>query len=190
MPRSARVPCVDLDRVGAEPHGAAHVGDLALLGQQVDHRVRRLRDPSRSSWRPACPATWRANSLTATCIPRQTPRYGMPDSRASLAAAILPSNPRPPKPPGIRIPSTSRSSASTSGSPTRLGVDPFDLHAAAVMDAAVAQRLGHRQVGVLELHVLADQGDPHLVGQRGGAIDDRLPARRGPAAARRSRSGP
>ena len=33
---------VELDRVGAEPHRAAHVGDLLLLGQQVDHRERRL----------------------------------------------------------------------------------------------------------------------------------------------------
>ena len=51
------------------------------------------------------PATWRANSLTATCMPRQMPRYGIPCSRAICAAWILPSQPRPPKPPGIRIPS-------------------------------------------------------------------------------------
>ena len=33
---------VELDRVGAEAHRAAEVGDLLLLGQQVDHRERRL----------------------------------------------------------------------------------------------------------------------------------------------------
>src|SRR3984893_6879103 len=33
----------ELDRLGAEPHRAAEVFDLLLLGEQVDHRVRRLR---------------------------------------------------------------------------------------------------------------------------------------------------
>ena len=47
----------------------------------------------------------------------------------------------------------------------RLGVDPVDLDPAAVAEAGVAQRLGDRQVGVLELDVLADDRDPHpLVG--------------------------
>ena len=50
--------------------------------------------------------TWRANSMTAICIPRQRPRYGTPFSRAYCAARILPSMPRAPKPPGTRMPST------------------------------------------------------------------------------------
>ena len=33
---------VELDRIRPEPHRSAHVGDLFLLGQQVDHRERRL----------------------------------------------------------------------------------------------------------------------------------------------------
>ncbi len=33
--------------------------------------------PSRSSSRPSRPQTWRANSETATCMPRQMPRYGI-----------------------------------------------------------------------------------------------------------------
>ena len=33
---------VELHRVGAQAHRAAHVADLLLLRQQVDHRVRRL----------------------------------------------------------------------------------------------------------------------------------------------------
>src|SRR4028118_1184815 len=40
-------------------------------------------------------------------MPRQTPRYGIPCSRAIRAAAILPSMPRTPKPPGIRMPAAS-----------------------------------------------------------------------------------
>ena len=37
-----RVPSRELDRLGAEPHRAAEILDLLLLGQQVDHRERRL----------------------------------------------------------------------------------------------------------------------------------------------------
>ena len=60
----------------------------------------------------------RANSTTATCMPRQMPRKGTPFSRANRAAAILPSIPRIPKPPGIRMPSAwaSRRSASSTES--------------------------------------------------------------------------
>ncbi len=67
---------------------------------------------------PSIPATLRANSETATCMPRQMPRYGILCSRAIRAARIFPSQPRPPNPPGIRIPSARRSSAATSGSVT------------------------------------------------------------------------
>ena len=63
-----------LDRLRAEPHRAAEILDLLLLGQQVDHRVAASRGPSRSSSRPSRSQTWRANSETATCIPRQIPR--------------------------------------------------------------------------------------------------------------------
>ena len=52
------------------------------------------------------PQTLRANSITATCMPRQMPRYGMRFSRAYWIAWILPSMPRSPKPPGTRIAST------------------------------------------------------------------------------------
>ena len=51
------------------------------------------------------PATWRANSMSATCIPKQIPKYGILFSRAYLAVRILPSTPREPKPPGTKIPS-------------------------------------------------------------------------------------
>ena len=36
-------PLEERDRVGAQPHRATHVLDLLLLGQKVDHRIRRLR---------------------------------------------------------------------------------------------------------------------------------------------------
>ena len=67
------------------------------------------------------PSTFRANSITQHCMPRQMPSSGTLRSRAHLIAAHLPSTPRLPKPPGIRIPSAfatrpgsfSSSSAST-----------------------------------------------------------------------------
>ena len=65
---------------------------------------------------PSMPTTWRANSATAICMPRHTPRNGIFCSRAIRAAAILPSIPRSPKPPGIRMPSTSESAARASPS--------------------------------------------------------------------------
>ena len=123
---------------------------------------------------PSMPATWRANSATAICMPRQMPRYGTPFSRAYLAAWILPSMPRSPKPPGIRIPSHCSSSstdpsASVSDSIQRTSTLP------PWWSAAVVERLDHRQVGVLELGVLAHQADPDLLARLVAALDQALP---------------
>ncbi len=54
---------------------------------------------------PSSPQTLRANSETATCIPRQMPRYGISRSRATWQAVIFASQPREPKPPGTSTPS-------------------------------------------------------------------------------------
>ena len=61
----------------------------ALLGHQVDDRVRASRGRTRWSWRRPSPQTWRANSMTAICMPRQMPRNGMPRSRAKRVARDL-----------------------------------------------------------------------------------------------------
>ena len=63
---------------------------------------------------PSSPQTWRANSETATCMPRQIPRYGISRSRATWQARIFPSQPREPKPPGTSTPSTCSSSRAAS----------------------------------------------------------------------------
>ncbi len=109
---------------------------------------------------PARPTTWRANSEIATCMPRQMPRYGIPRSRATRQARIFPSQPREPKPPGIEdavdLPS---SSASASSSDIPSASSQRTVHAAAVVDARVLQRLVHGEVRVLKLHVLADERD-------------------------------
>ena len=49
---------------------------------------------------------WRANSMTATCIPRQMPKNGSPRSRAQRIASTMPSTPRTPNPPGTSSPCT------------------------------------------------------------------------------------
>ena len=56
---------------------------------------------------PCMPATLRAYSTTASCMPKQMPKNGTAFSRAKRIAAILPSVPRAPKPGAHRIPSTS-----------------------------------------------------------------------------------
>ena len=48
-----------------------------------------------ASWNPQ---TCLANSMMATCIPRQRPRYGTLFSLAYFAAEIIPSTPREPNP--------------------------------------------------------------------------------------------
>mmetsp|Transcript_9181 Transcript_9181/g.29605 ORF Transcript_9181/g.29605 Transcript_9181/m.29605 type:complete len:244 (-) Transcript_9181:691-1422(-) len=53
----------------------------------------------------AWPHTFLANSITATCMPKQMPKYGISFSRAYFAAHIFPSTPLPPKPPGTNTPS-------------------------------------------------------------------------------------
>ncbi len=75
------------------------------------------------------------------------------------------------------MPSTSASASRARGVVEALGVHPLDLHAAAELEARVAQRLHDRQVGVLELDVLADQRDLDRVGAQGlaGAPHQLLP---------------
>ena len=124
------------------------------------------------------PPTLRANSTTAICIPRQMPRNGIPvlagDPRGldlaldpALAEAARDQDPVGPlgELVGVEL----------------LGVDQLDLDLDAVVVAAVEQRLDDRLVGVRELHVLADERDPHRRPRR---------RRRGaPSASQSERSG-
>ena len=56
-----------------------------------------------------------------------------------------------------------------------LGVEPAHAHAAAVVDAGVLERLVHRQVRVVQLHVLADERDLDLALERVDPLDERAP---------------
>ena len=63
-----------------------------------------------------------------------------------------------------------------------LGLDPLDLDLGAVVEAAVLERLDHRQVGVGQAHVLADDADAHRAGGRLDPVDQPLPLATGRAA--------
>ena len=58
-----------------------------------------------------------------------------------------------------------------------LGLDPVDLHVGPVMEAAVLERLDHREVGVGQIDVLADEADPHRPHRCLDAVDEGLPRR-------------
>ena len=53
------------------------------------------------------PNSFLAYSIHASCIPKQIPKKGTLFKRAYFIAAIFPSAPRSPKPPGTKIPSQS-----------------------------------------------------------------------------------
>ena len=57
-----------------------------------------------------------------------------------------------------------------------LAVDPIQLHADIVGDAAMDQRLAQRFIGVGQMGVFADDGDRHLAFRPAHAGDDLLPA--------------
>ena len=63
----------ELDRLGTQPHRAAEILDLLLLGEQVDHRIGRLRVHLGrvGAFEPRDVA---GELRTATCMPRQMPR--------------------------------------------------------------------------------------------------------------------
>ena len=137
---------------------------------------------------PSSPQTWRANSETATCIPRQMPRYGIASSRATRQARIFPSQPREPKPPGTSTPSTLGELGARLVERHVLGVDPADVDVAAVLDPGVLERLVHREVRVVELHVLADERDLDRLPPLAEPLDQLVPLAEVGRSARRARA--
>ena len=59
----------------------------------------------------------------------------------------------------------------------RFGIDPPDIHPGAQLIAGMMQCLGHREIGVVELHILPDQRDAHLPVGSLDALDHTLPLR-------------
>ena len=167
---------VELHRVGPEPHRAAHVGDLLLLGQQVDDRVGGVRVELA-----------RVRALHPDDVAGEVrDRHLHAEADAQVRDPLLAGDPG-----GLDL-ALDPALAEAAGDQDavglldpvadllvveRLRVDPVDLDAAAVHEAGVAQRLDDRQVGVLELDVLADERDPDRARllRGGGLVDHALP---------------
>ena len=108
-------------------------------------------------------------------MPRQMPRYGIPRSRATWQARIFPSQPREPKPPGTRTPSTLLEQLGRLLVRHVLGVDPLHTHLRALVQAGVLERFVDREIGVVQLHVLADERDRDRLARFADAVDQILP---------------
>src|SRR5581483_6183319 len=148
----------DLDRLRPEAHRASQVFDFLLLGEQVDHRERRLRIH-----------LGRVRALEPDDVTREL-RDGdvHPEADAEVRDAVLA---RDAAGEDLPLPAARAEAARDEHAvdlfelPARLldrhalGIDPADTYVAAVVDAGVLERLVDRQVRVVELHVLADQGD-------------------------------
>ena len=179
---------VQLHGVRAEPHRAAHVAHLLLLRQEVDHRERRLRvELGRVGARPCRPRGGRTRRPRSACrgrcrgtAPRSRARSGRPGSCPRSRAR------RSRRARGCRRRWRARSATSPSVSRSLSTHTTSTL--AAVVRAGVVERLDHRQVGVGQLVVLADERDPHGVGGRLDALDEPLPVGQVRRAAARCRS--
>ena len=86
-------------------------------------------------------------------------------SRAMRAAAIMPSTPRSPKPPGTTMPSSWRDPLGVDLGGDPFGLQPLDLGLGAYREAGVTDRLAHREVGVGHRDVLADDPDAERLGR-------------------------
>ena len=123
---------------------------------------------------PSSPARLRAASITATCMPRQMPRYGMPFSRANRTVSILPSMPRSPKPPGYND-AVHVTQAIDAVFFDITGFDVVNLDLGAGVNAAVLQCFDQRNVRVLQVHVLADHRDVYFGTWILFCLDDGIP---------------
>ena len=118
--------------------------------------------------RPAMPQTWRANSIDGNL---HAEAYAEDRARLCVAAVVR-----------GRDHALDAAIAEAAGddharaacrefrrqlsSVQRLGVDPLDFDMRAVRIAGVAQRLCHREIGVVQLDILADKADVHGLSRR------------------------
>ena len=130
----------------------------------------------------ARPQTLRANSTHASCMPKQMPRNGILRLARILDRAQLAFD-------AARAEARRDQDAvepSSTPSPSLFDVSRVDaahVDGGVVGDAGVIHRLVDRDVGVLELDVLADQRDPHAVLAGARCARRSLPTPRAAAAA-------
>ena len=153
-----RVLVRDLDRLRAKSHRPAEVLDLLLLGQQVDHGIRRL-GIHLGRVRAVEPAHVARELGDGDVHPEADAEVRNPTLARDLAGEDL------------ALPAARAEAAGDEDAVDLveqlgrllvghvLGVDPLDAHRATLVHAGVLERLVHREVGVVELHVLADERD-------------------------------
>ena len=164
---SGQAPRQQLRRVRPQPHGPSLVDHTLLLGQQVDDRVRRGR-VELGGVRALEPADVPGELDHCALQPEAQPEVRDPLLPRELDGRDLPLNPPDAEPAGhqdavrlgqhvldVRVDQLVRG-------------DPGQVHLGSVVEPAVLQRFDHREVGVLQRHVLADDRDVH---RRHGAVD-------------------
>ena len=149
-------PVGQLDRLRAEPHRAAEILDLLLLGEQVDHGMRRLGIH-----------LGRVGAVEPDDVARELrDRDVHAEADAEVGNLPLAGDAAGED---LALPAARAEAAGDEDSvhvlellrrllerhPLR--VDPAHAHRAALVQPRVLQRLVHRQVRVVELHVLADE---------------------------------
>ena len=167
-------------RLGAQAHGAAHVLDALLLGQQVDHRERRLlvELPGVGARHAADGARELDDGALHAQADAQVGHVVLATVLDGLDLALDAAHAE------AAGHDHAVGGAEAFGHGRRrelLGVDPQDAQLAAVVDGRVLEGLPDRQVGLVELHVLADQRDGDRLVTGVDALDQRAPLGRGRA---------
>src|SRR5262249_53195866 len=164
------------DRIEPESHRAALVGQLALLRQEIDHQMRRVRielGGARAAEAADVARVLDHGTLHAETDAevRHAPLPGVAD-RLDLAL-------------DAPVAEAARHQDAVHAGELRLGavaldvlgVDPLHVDTRLVGDAAVGERLHEALVRVLQLDIFAHDRDARLDQRRLHAAHDRLPAR-------------
>ena len=160
-------------RLRAQSHGPAQVGDPGLLGQEVDHGMRSARVELRGV-RVVQPAHV-AGELDDCGLQAQAQAQIRNAALARVPDGLeLPFHPSPPEPTRDHDAVDAFQDLLGRGDQV-VGGHPSDVDMHAVGEAAVAERLDHREVGVAEVHVLAHDGHGHRRGGLPDAVDEPLP---------------
>ncbi len=153
---------LDLAGIAAQPKGAALVDVLVLVGHEVDDLVQAVLVKLAG-----------VGVLNAAHVPAELDHSDLhPQADAQVGHVVFPGvfagqdhalNAPAAKPAGDDDAVDAPQPGSDVLGGEVLGIHPVDLHFGAVVIPGVAQGFHHREVGVVELHILAHQGDVHLL---------------------------
>jgi len=163
-----------LDGLRAEAHRAAEILDFLLLGEQVDHRIGRL-GVHLGRVRPVEPADVAGELRDGDVHPEADAEVrDLVFARHSAGEDL-------PLPASRAEPTRHEHAVDTCELGPRLverhvlGVDPAHVDVAAVVDSRVLERLVHREVRVVELHVLPDERDLNRLAPCAEPLDELVP---------------